>query len=240
MAPTDRKPHLPSTAPATQGAVDAFIAKLKATPVARIGGRGRLIFAIDATASREATWDRACQVQAEMFDSTAELGGLDVQLVHYRGFGEFRASPWAANARELIAQMTGVTCLGGLTQIERVLAHAAKEAAARKIGAVVFVGDAMEENVDALADKAGKLGLLGVPVFIFHEGGDADAARAFRHIAKLSGGACVPFDSKSARQLRDLLGAVAAFAAGGLPALEHYAGERPAAAALLTHRTRRS
>lgn len=239
MAPTDRKPHLPTARIQAEGAVDAFIAKLKATPVVRTGARGRLIFAIDATASREATWDRACQVQAEMFDATASLGGLDVQLVHYRGHGEFRASPWASNARELIGEMTGVTCLGGLTQIERVLAHAAKEAAQRRIGAVVFVGDAMEENVDALADKAGKLGLLGVPCFVFHEGGDAEAARAFRHVAKLTGGACVPFDAKSARQLRDLLGAVAAFAAGGRPALENYARARPEAAALLAYKAGR-
>ena len=45
------------------------------------GGRGRLIFALDATASREPTWDRACRIQGEMFEATAALGGLDIQLV---------------------------------------------------------------------------------------------------------------------------------------------------------------
>src|SRR3546814_9870581 len=39
------------------------------------GRRGRLIFAMDATASREPTWDRACRLQGEMFKETAALGG---------------------------------------------------------------------------------------------------------------------------------------------------------------------
>ena len=56
------------------------------TPAEAGEGRARLIFAMDATASREPTWDRACQVQGQMFLETAALGGLEVQLVYYRGF----------------------------------------------------------------------------------------------------------------------------------------------------------
>jgi hypothetical protein len=128
--------------------------------------------------------------------------------------------------------MRSVGCVGGETQIGRVLAHALREARGAKVNALVFVGDAMEEKIDELGRLAGELGLLGVPVFVFHEGGDEVAGRAFRQIARLSGGAYCPFDSGSADQLQQLLGAVAAFAAGGRKALVAY-GQRMGGAARL-------
>lgn len=221
--------------PGARAEVDAFLRKLAATPSVRsVGQRGRLIFALDATASRQPTWDQACQIQAEMFRETAALGGLDIQLVFYRGFREFEASPWLGNAADLLRRMTAVTCLGGKTQIGRVLRHAVAETRQCKVNAVVFVGDCMEEEVDALCQKAGQLGLLGVPVFIFHEGRDKTAADAFRQIARLTNGACCPFDAGSAQQLRELLSAVAVYAAGGRPALEAYSRRAGGAARLLT------
>lgn len=224
------KEQLPAAPKAAE--VEAFLRQVRAMPAVRAGGRGRLIFALDATASREGTWDRACRLQGEMFEAAAGLGGLDVQLVFYRGFNECKASRWLGSADELHRAMRQVSCVGGETQIGRVLAHAQKEARAHHVNALVFVGDAMEEKVDELAQQAGELGLLGVPVFVFKEGGEEIAARAFRQIAKLSGGAYFPFDAASAQQLRQLLGAVAAFAAGGQRALVDY-GKRTGGAALL-------
>jgi hypothetical protein len=232
------KPAHREPVPATtkQAEVDAFLRKVAAMPAARpAGGRGRLVFAMDATASREPSWDHACRLQGEMFEATAALGGLDVQLVFYRGFGECKASRWLSTAVELHRAMRSVFCVGGETQIERVLEHALKEVRARRVDALVFVGDAMEEKVDALCQRAGELGLLGVPVFVFHEGADPVAARAFQEIARLSGGAYCPFDAGSAAQLRALLGAVASFAAGGRPALAQY-GQQAGGAALLLAR----
>ena len=201
--------------------VDAFLAKLKATPpVAK--GRGRLIFAMDATASREPTWAQACKIQNEMFTATAALGGLEVQLVFYRGFDECKASGWLASADALVRRMMAVHCLGGQTQLGKVLAHAIRETTKAKVGALVFVGDCMEEEIDAVCARAGQLGLLGVPAFMFHEGDDPVAARAFQQIAKLTGGVYCRFDSSSADQLKRLLGAVAAYVAGGALALEDY------------------
>jgi hypothetical protein len=221
--------------PATGSAVDAFLRQLAATPAARpaAGQRGRLLFALDATASRQPTWDRACHLQGEMFKATAALGGLDIQLAFYRGFGEFEASAWFDRADDLLKKMTAVTCLGGKTQIGKVLKHALAESKRQKINAVVFVGDCMEEAIDALCHRAGELGLLGVPVFIFHEGRDREAADAFRQIARLSHGACCPFDANSAQQLRELLSAVAVYAAGGRPALEDYSRRAGGATLLL-------
>lgn len=214
---------LPSKAPA--GAVADFLTKVAAAPVpVRAGNaKGRLLFAMDATASRQPTWDRAARLQAEMFAAARDLGGLAVQLVFYRGYGEFRASPWLADAARLTTMMTTVTCLAGETQIAKVLRHALDETAKAKVDAVVFVGDACEEDVDGLGALAGALGLKGVPVFVFHEGGDPVAGFAFKQIAKLSCGAAVRFDASSADALKRLLGAVAVYAAGGRAALENHA-----------------
>lgn len=201
--------------------IDAFLRQVAAAPRAPADGRrGRLLFALDATASREPTWDRACHLQAEMFKEAAALGGLDIQLCFYRGYGEFNASPWFRGSAELLTYMEKVRCVGGMTQIERVLDHAIAETQRRRMNALVFVGDCMEESIEQLYDRAGQLGLLGVPAFVFHEGRDALAARAFRQIAKLSAGAYCHFDATSAQQLRDLLRAVAAYAAGGRQALQ--------------------
>jgi hypothetical protein len=229
---SDDKSRLPTATNSGEASseVDAFLRDLRRAPPPPPhggpgGGRGRLMFALDATASREPSWDRACRLQGEMFEATAALGGLDVKLVYYRGFNECKASRWLTNAEDLHRVMRGVSCLGGETQIERVLAHAISETRIRRVNALVFVGDAMEENVDRLCQLAGELGLNGVPVFLFHEGRNPVAARAFQEIAKLSRGAYLRFDSGSADRLKDLLGAVAVYAAGGYRALSAY-GER--------------
>lgn len=216
----------PSVAKTDQAEVDAFLAKVKAMPkvgaAGKAGARGRLIFALDATASREPTWDRACHIQAEMFHQTAALGGLDVQLVFYRGFGECKSSKWQSKPTELARVMTGVRCLGGQTQLGRVLTHATKETKRRRVDALVFVGDAFEEDIDEVCHQAGALGMTGVPAFMFHEGGDPIAARAFKQIARLTKGAYCPFDHASGDRLKELLAAVAVYAAGGRSALlEH-------------------
>jgi hypothetical protein len=229
-------PKLPTKSTRTE--VADFLAKVKSMPAVRTGGSGRLIFAMDATASREPSWDRACRIQGEMFSATRDLGGLEIQLAWYRGFGEFEAGSWVTESRTLVARMTEVTCRAGETQIAKVLQHAIAETGRRKVNAVVFVGDCVEESADALCGLAGKLGLLGVPVFVFHEGGEPVARRCFEEIARLTKGAYCPFDSSSADMLRDLLAAVATFAAGGRAALEDFARRRGGAALQLTHRMR--
>jgi hypothetical protein len=228
-----RKPSLPAGTGSAK--VDAFLEKVGSMPARAGAGRGRLAFAMDATASREPSWDRACRIQGEMFEAAAGLGGIEIQLVYYRGFDECKASRWLASAAELHGAMRVVSCVGGETQIERVLRHALSVARASRIDALVFVGDAMEENADTLAGLAGELGLLNVPVFVFHEGGDANAARCFKEIARLSRGAYCPFDASSAGELKALLGAVASYAAGGRKALADY-GKKAGGGALLIAR----
>lgn len=224
-------------AESSQAEVDAFLAKVAAAPppAKRTGERGRLLFAMDATASREPTWDAASHIQAQMFEETAALGGLDVKLVYYRGFKQFHATPWVGNAKDLLATMANVTCAAGITQIERVLEYAIGEAKRGKVNALVLVGDCMEEDIDRLCGRAGELGLLGVPAFMFHEGTDLAAERTFKQIAHLTGGAYCHFDAASAKHLRELLSAVAVFAAGGRKALEDLGERRGGVTLQLTH-----
>jgi hypothetical protein len=203
----------------TASEVADFVAKMKALGPVKGPGRGRLIFAMDATMSREPTWDMALALQADMFRAVEEVGGLDVQLVYFRGTGECRASRWVSAPQELARLMTSVACHGGYTQIGKVLSHALAETGKRKVNALVYVGDAMEENVDDLAGRAGELALAGVPVFLFQEGNDPAATRAYKEIARLTKGAACRFDAGSASQLRELLTAVAVYAAGGQKAL---------------------
>src|SRR5262249_17119928 len=107
-----------------------------------------LIFALDATMSRQPTWDQACRLQAEMFREAATLGGLDLQLVYYRGLAERRASRWIVEPARFGELMSRIDCRGGQTQIAKVLAHARHENDRGKVAALVFVGDAMEEVLD--------------------------------------------------------------------------------------------
>jgi hypothetical protein len=210
-----------------KAAIDAFVEQVRSTPVIKSGQeRGRLMFAMDATASREPTWDRACQIQGEMFTATAALGGLDIQLCYYRGFGEFETSPWLSSADALLQRMTSVSCRAGHTQIEKVLRQAIDQTKQKKVQALVFVGDCMEEDVDRLCHLAGELGMLGVPAFLFHEGAEPAAQRTFQEIARLTRGAYCAFNATSAGQLRDLLSAVAVYAAGGQKALQVFSQDR--------------
>ena len=231
------KDKLPSDKPAvsSSGDIQAFLQQVAKTPARTTAAQaGRLLFAIDATASRQPTWETAKRLQSNMFNATESLGGLQTQLCYYRGLAEFHASTWLDNTNTLQREMAKVHCLGGHTQIGRVLAHAQAQARQQTVNAVVFIGDAMEENADHLCQLAGELGLLGVPVFVFQEGGNIAAQQIFQQISQLSGGAYCPFNEHSADLLADLLAAVAVYAAGGYRALEDFSRHKPAAVSQLT------
>jgi hypothetical protein len=199
--------------------IDAFLARARAVAPRQDGKRGRLVFALDATMSRQPTWDLACGLQSEMFDEAAAIGGLNVQLIYYRGISECAVSKWVSDPKRLAGLMEKINCRGGHTQIGRVLEHVRKETKVQKVNALVFVGDCMEEAIDDICAVAGELGLLGVPAFMFQEGNDPVAERAFKEIARLTNGAWCPFDAGAAHQLGELLRAAAAFAVGGQMAL---------------------
>jgi hypothetical protein len=225
----------PTTAGSPASMVDSFLAEAKRLgPLSGNALRARLVFALDATMSRQPTWDLACRVQGEMFAAASQAGGLSVQLVYFRGFAECRASRWVADPRALTELMTKINCQGGQTQIERVLRHVRTEASQTPVKVLVYVGDAMEEPIDDLCAIAGELGLLGVKAFMFHEGHDPDAARAFQEIARLSGGAYARFDAGAPHTLSELLRAAATYATSGVEGLARLSASNAQAHGLLT------
>ena len=235
-SPDDRAPvpigkDTTPAATSSRAEIDAFLERVRtierATPA---GKRGRLIFALDATMSRQPTWDTACKLQGEMFLETQAIGGLDVQLIYFRGLNECRASRWVSEPAALAALMEEIDCRGGHTQIRKVLSHARRETEKAKVQALVYVGDAMEEGVDDLCARAGELGLRGVPAFVFQEGHDPEVEKTFREIARLTRGAYCRFNAGAAHELRELLRAVAAYAAGGMKALGDLSARRNAGA----------
>ena len=231
--PGEARPGQTPATTASDGDVAEFVKRMKSLAPRTAAGHGRLIFAMDATMSRQPTWDMALGLQAEMFQAVKTVGGLDVQLVFFRGAGECLASKWVSDPDALARLMTTVSCQGGYTQIRKVLSHARQEAEKKRVNALVYVGDCMEEDIDDLCGRAGELALLGTPAFLFQEGYDAKAERAFRELARLTRGAYCRFDAGSAAQLRDLLSAVAVYAAGGRAALERLGRDRPGSARLL-------
>lgn len=195
--------------------------------------RGRLIFALDATASRQPTWDKAAHLQTQMFEAVAAIGGLDVQLVYFRGFDECVASRWFSDAKSLGSVMAGIACRAGHTQIRKVLSHARKENARDKVAALIIVSDACEETPHDLYNEARELNL---PTFLFQEGTGEYIAKIYAEIARITGGAHCQFDASAAQRLADLLKAVAAFAAGGVKVL---AAQNSEAARLLLTQIRK-
>ncbi|MDT2022675.1 VWA domain-containing protein [Methylocella sp. CPCC 101449] len=223
MASSDQKPVVPGAA---SGTVDAFLDQVNRLPGAHAGAeRGRLIFALDATMSRQPTWDLAQSLQGRMFQTASNLGGLDVQLLYFRGFAECRASRFIANGVGLAELMAKISVAGGNTQIAKVLRHVREETNRKRVAALIYVGDAMEENADELCQLAGELGLLGVKAFMFHEGNEPTSAATFREIARLTGGAYAHFDASAPHRLGEMLAAAAAYAAGGRKALEQIASQ---------------
>ena len=225
------KPGLPRDPKSSPQALRRFVdqaRQLQPRP-----GAGRLMFALDATASRQPTWDRACHLQARMFQATQHLSALSIQLCFYRGLDEFKALPWLEDGGLIRRKMLGVTCLGGHTQLGRVLRHALSEHRRAPLRGLVFVGDALEEAPGPLSELAGEMGLRRLPAFLFQEGRDEAAASAFATIARLSGGAHCQFDQHSEQQLLELLTTVAVYASGGAAPAQRLTLHSPAARRLL-------
>ena len=124
----------------------------------------RMIFALDATVSREPTWEMAGKLHREM---GAVLGNLTLQLVFFRG-DECKASGWVAGGQRLAELMTKVRCATGYTQIGRVLQHVLTESREHTIRAVIYIGDCCEEAGEELFGLAEQLKRDGMDVEIVY------------------------------------------------------------------------
>lgn len=205
-------------APSRRAAVDAFLERNR--QIVAAGGRGRLIFALDATMSRQATWDVAITLQGQMFAEAAKIGGLQIQLAYFRG-NECKASEWTANAHVLADKMRRISCVGGATQWGRILKHVRQEHQQKPIDAVIMIGDCCEEQSSAFYDAA-----PGLPrLFVFQEGCDPAASVVFPELARRTKGAHFKLGPDSARELAELMRGVVVFVTGGRIALERLGSE---------------
>jgi hypothetical protein len=182
------------------------------------GGKGRLIFGLDLTGSREHSLKQARIATAAMFDSIKALGAVAVKLVYYRG-SECRASGWQDDPAVLAQAMRRLSCKTGYTQIARVLRLALDEH--EPVCGAVFVGDHCEDDPGELRNLAQALGGKSMPLFVFHECADHDdrsieAGPVFKRMAELSGGVYVEFKADSGAALREMLSSVGALAAAGV------------------------
>ncbi len=111
-------------APSRRAAVDAFLERNRQAITA--GGRGRLIFALDATASRSR--DMGSRDRASGFDVRRGREGrrASIQLIFFRG-AEYQASNWTTNAQVLAAKIRKISCVGGTTRWGRVLGHVGRK-----------------------------------------------------------------------------------------------------------------
>jgi hypothetical protein len=153
--------------------------------------RARLLYGVDATASREAGWVVARELQAKMFREAGSL--LSLRLVFYGG-NRCRKSVWCTSGEELARLMHTVSCEAGPTMIEKILRHGLSEHAQAPLRAITFIGDAMEENLDILVGIADQLGAVGVPIHMFQEGNALHVRKAFRLLALRSGGTYSEFN----------------------------------------------
>jgi hypothetical protein len=219
--------------PSTKRSVDQFLSDAARARLPSVRTTHRLLFALDATASRQITWDLACELHTELFNEAARLGNIAIQLCYYRGLDEFVATPWTTEAAQLEHDMSTVRCRGGRTQIGRLLDHATREASLHPVRTLVFIGDCFEEDEVEVMKRAGQLAIRQLPVFVFQERGERRATRNFKKIAAITHGAHAPFDSNSPGELRRLLAAVAHYTTGGRAALEDCSRGNDQAQALL-------
>ena len=182
--------------------------------------RGRLIFALDLTSSRELSIAKARVATSAMFQAIKAIGAaITVKMAYSRG-RECRATDWNDDPDALNKAMEKLCCRAGYTQIAKVLRLALTEK--EPLQGIVLIGDACEEDPEELSELAAALGEKKVPLFVFHDhdGRDLEAVKAagpvFREMAETSGGAHCPFGAGSAGALRELLTSVAAFSAAGV------------------------
>lgn len=197
--------------------------------------RPRLLFTMDATASREASWNVAKEITGAMFEAVP--GALDVALAYHGGGRLQEITPFSPESKAFLDKVHMVRCTAGKTALNQILAQATQ---ITRLKALIYVGDCFEDSPTDAVELAGQLKLRGVRCFLFHDassktlGYDVETARTvFASIAKITGGALLPFDESSPQMVKALLEAISVYAAQGIKALEQKTKSLPAARLLL-------
>jgi len=211
------------------------VATQSATQSARSAPRPRLVFAVDATESREATWRAAKQLTDVLL--AALPGELDVALAVHGGNRLHTFTKFTSDAGALRNRAASVRCEMGYTRLLDILARVLET---EGVSVVCYVGDAYEESARRGYKLAESLKARGIRLIVLFDGAgwsdlDSHAAKVLAEMARRTGGALLPFDITALPKLRDLLEAVAVLAVGDVPLLTARQDAMPAARLLLQH-----
>lgn len=204
-----------------------------AQPPAVTGTRPRLIFAVDATASREPAWAAARQVTDALVKALP--GELDVALAIHGGGRVHTFTNFTNNPATLRDQAAGIVCQAGYTKLLPILATSLQQPMVR---VVIYIGDVFEESASEGRRLADSLKAQNTKLIVLHDTAEPGARRdaeVFWDLAKRTGGCVIPFDANAPHKLRDLLSAVAVYAVGGEKRLRAESKNLPGAVALLEH-----
>lgn len=194
-------------------------------------GRPRLIFAVDATASREPAWRAARGVTDSLVKALP--GALDVALAVHGGGRVHTFTPYTTAANTLRDRAAGVMCKAGFTRLLPIMASAVKDPGVK---VVIYIGDVFEESLARGRRLADSMGARGTRLIVLHDTADPAArghAEIFWDLAKRTGGCVLPFEAGASRKLHDLVSAVAVYAVGGERLLQERRHALPGAVALL-------
>ena len=195
--------------------------------------RPRLVFAFDATASREPAWATARRVTDALFKALP--GELDVALAVHGGSRLHTFTAFTTNANTLRDRAAGIVCEAGHTRLLAILSESLKRPGVRVI---TYVGDVFEESLSRGRRLADTMGQHGIRLIVLHDTADRDARRdaeIFLDLARRTGGCVIPFDATAPERLRELLAAVAVYTVGGITGLQERSGDLPGALVLLEH-----
>jgi len=193
---------------------------------AEADNRGRLVVGFDTTASRETAWEAfAKPLQDRLLASLPP--GLLVALALHGGSRLHTFTRFTSDVGELRDVAAGVRCKAGSTRLLDILDRVVK---LRRVGVVLYVGDAFEESRKRARRLADELLLNETRVIILHDGPPPDE---FGEITERTGGALLPFNAASLAELGDLLEAIAVLAVGDVELLKAKQPELPAATLLL-------
>ena len=195
-------------------------------------GRPRMVFGIDATASREHAWDTARTVTDSLF--SAAPGGIEVALAAHGGNRLSLFTGFHTDVAPLRRAAAAITCEKGMTRLldmaEATLQHPG-------VRALVYVGDCFEEDPLRAMVLADRMRLRGIRLVVLHDLSSAarEDAHFFAVMAARTGGLVLPFDAASLDALRDVLASLAAYVAGGTALLRARSTASPASKLLLAH-----
>lgn len=202
-----------------------LLAKLRsATPTkplpGRVGGglldrRPRLVFAVDATASRSATWASAQTITDRMFDAIP--GALDVALEVHGGGNVHTFTGFSADLHEFRKRASRVRCTSGHTRLVDLMQRTLDAGGVRVMS---YIGDAFEESADEAFELADRFKHFGIKAVILADQADVSTMLIFEEIARRTGGAVLDFRSGDLDLMGEVLAGVAALAVGGRGMLE--------------------